>query len=72
MILLMAQKVPYSGYFILFYFQGILDVDSGVHGTHRGTNRPALTISDPLGDTLIVRPHSPKHNPGCRIQVIHK
>ena len=31
--------------------------------------RPTLTVSGPLGDTLLVRPNSPPKNPGCRLQV---
>ena len=34
-----------------------------------GGNRPTLTVSDPLGDTLLVRPNSPTNNPGSRLQV---
>ena len=32
-------------------------------------SRPTLTVSDPLGDTLLVRPNSPTNNPGSRLQV---
>jgi len=31
--------------------------------------RPTLTVSGPLGDTLLVRPSSPTKNPGSRLQV---
>jgi hypothetical protein len=31
--------------------------------------RPTLTISGPLGDTLLVRPSTPTKNQGCRLQV---
>ena len=33
------------------------------------SSRPTLTVSDPLGDTLLVRPNSQAKNPGSRLQV---
>ena len=32
-------------------------------------SRPTLTVSDPLGDTLLVQPNSQAKNPGSRLQV---
>lgn len=34
-----------------------------------GSSRPTLTVSDPMGDTLLVQPNSPLKNPGSKIQV---
>ena len=43
--------------------------DSMGYSRDSSGNRPTLTVSDPLGDTLLVRPNSPTNNPGSRLQV---